>query len=120
MVRYDTAMGIDGAARLGLWNLCSGEGLGRIKKHCFCSVRLPSMIHDILLEASQSFFRRLKHIVLFADCESQVVFCIMRVLLRIEFRGRDSRDPKLYDQEPTEFEVPGPFGHMRWKFIVRW
>lgn len=38
---HDTAMGIDGAARLGLWNLCSGEGLGRIKKHAFVLFDCP-------------------------------------------------------------------------------
>lgn len=44
----------------------------------------------------------------------------MRILRGIEFRGRNSRNPQLHDQEPAELEIARSIRHVRWEVVVAW
>lgn len=77
-------------------------------------------LHDILLQAAQSFFRGLKDIIVFAYSKTEIIFSNVCVLVRIELCWRNCSHSNLVDKEPAKLEVPGAVGHMRREFVVLW
>lgn len=94
---------------------------------CICIVRhrhivtYPSfccLVSNILLQTPQTFLGSLKHIIILADREAEIIFGNFRVVISVEFCGRNSSNANLMNEEPAELEVPRTTGNMRRERIV--
>lgn len=78
------------------------------------------LLHDILLQATQPFFRGLKDIIVFAYSKTEIVFSNVCVLVGIELCWRNCSHSNLVDEEPAKLEVPRAVGYMGREFVVLW